>query len=48
MASNLTKAIAIIELKEEAKPKGKINKEESKEGYQGTVIMLEATRSNKE
>ena len=49
MAANLTKAIATVELQDKAKG-GKKTKEEKKEGegYQGTVIMLEATRSNKE
>ena len=53
MASNLTKAIAKVELQDKA-GKGQAKKTESKEeskegeGYQGTVIMLEATRSNKE
>lgn len=50
MAANLTKAIATVELQDKAKGAGKKVKEEKKEGegYQGTVIMLEATRSNKE
>lgn len=49
MAANLTKAIATVELQDKAKGSKKV-KEEAKdgEGYQGTVIMLEATRSNKE
>ena len=47
MAANLNKAIAKIEVADQAK--GSKKKEESKDGgYQGTVILLEKTRSNKD